>query len=232
MVSLYSLEKKILFTIVLDYKKNNYIYQLWAVNEIEANLNWAKTINLFEIGVRDIKMVKNKLIADAMDEDFYPLPLEKSRLVWDVSCECLGDEENFAVANIIATISSKTSVSDINKSKNHNTEQILFNSSKHNILYTIQLGYKGGIYVDQVFANDPVEAKIKWIKQLDFHGISGAPNKNIEEVKNNILLQQKEPNFAPQELQDFDSVWSTSVLLGDEIGRITIVATKLDNFKV
>lgn len=232
MIQLYSLEKKILFTIVLDYKKNNYIYQLWAVNEIEANLNWAKTINLFEIGVRDIKMVKNKLMADAMDEDFYPLPLEKLQLVWDVSCECLGDEENFAVANIIATISSKAPVSNINKSRYHNAEQILFNSSKHNILYTIQLGYKGGIYVDQVLASDPVEAKIKWIRQLDLHEISGAPNKNTEEVKNNILLHQNEHDFIPQELKDFDSVWSTSIQLGDEVGRVTIVATKLDTFKI
>jgi hypothetical protein len=125
MVSLDNFEKKILFTIVLDYKKKNYIYQCLATNEREAKLNWAKTIDLCEIGVHDIKTIRSALIMDALDEDFYPSPLEELRSVWSASgcASNFGDEENFAVANIIATISSKKYTSDINKNLNLKASQ-------------------------------------------------------------------------------------------------------------
>lgn len=231
-------KKEVLFTIVLDYKEKNYIFQFWAQNEIEAKLHWAKTIDLSKIGIHNAKEVKRHLIADAMDEDFYPFPLEtplgKLKSAWDasVSPSDFGDKEILASANIIATIPLRKHISSINKSNTYDKEQALFNFSKNKILYTIQLDYKGGSYVHQIFADDSVDAKIRWIKEFDFNVVSGVTNKNIGELKNNILLQQTEPNFAPQELQDFDSVWSTRVQLGDEIGRVTIVATKPDNFKV
>ena len=223
-------QKEILFTIVLDYKKNNYIYQFWARNEIEAKLYWAKNIDLNKIGVDNAEIIRKQLIEDALDKDFYPSSLENLQSVWDASaCACsFGDKKNFAVANIVATIPSNECISVINQqSTYYHREKTFFNFFKKKILYTIQLDYKGGTYVDQVIANTPVDAKIKWLKQLDYNVVYGVP-KNKEETINDILLQKNEPSFVPEELKEFDSVSSTNVQLGDEIGRVTIVATKFD----
>ena len=90
---------------------------------------------------------------------------------------------------------------------------------------------KGDSYAHQIFANDPIDAKIKWIKEFDFNVVYGIP-KNIEEIKNNILSKQTEYSFTPQALQDFDSVCNTDLPLGEKIGRVTIVATQTNIYSL
>lgn len=223
-----------LYTILLNYKKNLFIYQVLASNEIEAQLKWIKKINLNEIGAINANGIKEELISEAKEEFFFPVVISKFQNIWNTTVTSLSHNDSinkeYPIAYIIATL-------DTNKIKNINRDQInnnlklpLFHSLKGKILYTIQLDYKGNIYVEQVFlAGNYIDAKIAWIKQFDFSIISTA-SKNIEETKNELrtklLLQQKESNFIPLELKEFDSVWSTGVQLGDETGRVTIVATK------
>ena len=102
--------------------------------------------------------------------------------------------------------------------------------SKNKNLYTIQLDCKAGSYAYQVFAQDPINAKIKWIKEFDFNVIYGIPE-NITETKEKLLSQTTIQDFIPNPIENKDSVWTTYVQLGDENGRMTIVATQPDRFR-
>ena len=208
--------KNNLYTVILGYKNSTYIYQLFAKQEIEAQFLWISKLDLNKLGLFNANSIKDELMEDANNEVFYPGLLNGLQSVW---CSCVSSlGKDLAIANIVNTLIIKKNSSE----KNDNT---LLQFSKEKKLYTVQLNYKGGTYVSQVFAFNQIEAQIEWIKQLNFNVIAGVP-KNIEEIRNNLLLQQNEPIFSPQELKGFDSTWGTNFQLGEDIGRVTIVATQ------
>jgi|GEM_PF-1408467 hypothetical protein len=218
------LKKKNLYTVVLEYKTNTYIYQVFANNEIEAQVKWVKCMDLNIINVCNAKK-KEELILNASDESDCPGLLNGAQDVWCSSISSLSnDEHDYATANIIKTIKNKQQSKDDHSKTVEKIEEAVFSFSKRKILFTVQLDYKGGMYVSQVLANDPVDAKIKWIKQLNLSEIDKAPN--TPETKDNLLADTKNQDFNPTPLDGMDSVWSTSAQLGDEIGRVTIVATQ------
>ena len=212
-----------LYTIVLDYRKKTYVYQVFAKNSVEANLKWIKEVDLNEIGIFNTKGIKEELISEAMDETFFPVSMNNLQCVWSSSVTSFSEVDihtkEYPVAYIITT--STTNCKYIQKKQQND----MLGFSNNKVLYTIQLDYKGSTGVNQVCANTQIEAKIKWIQQLKMNEFPGAPT-NIPETKNNLLSQTKDPDFNPIPINGLDSVWSTSVQLGDEIGRVTIVATQ------
>lgn len=219
---------KNLYTIVLDYKEKTHIYQIIAKDSKEAKLKWVKEIDLDKINAINTKEIREELIADAMDDDSCPKLLNGLQSVWYASsCACsFGDEIYCATAHIITTSTQKNiDFSRNNLQSTQKSKLPLFNVSKNKNLYSIQLDYKGNTDVHQVFADNPLDAKIIWINQIDLSKLSGAP-RNIVKVKEDLLSQAKDLDFYPISVDGMDSVWNTSVQLGDAIGRVTIVATQ------
>jgi hypothetical protein len=96
-----------LYTIVLDYRKKTYVYQVFAKNSVEANLKWIKEVDLNEIGIFNTKGIKEELISEAMDETFFPVSMNNLQCVWSSSVTSFSEVDihtkEYPVAYIITT---------------------------------------------------------------------------------------------------------------------------------
>lgn len=85
-------------------------------------------------------------------------------------------------------------------------------------LYTFVFDFRGGTYLSQFQAADPVDAKRRWAIQLQTSGIDG-----LEKFAAQKLVEEIEHDMVP--VTGLTDVWCFTVLFDDHLGVIHVVST-------
>jgi hypothetical protein len=88
-------------------------------------------------------------------------------------------------------------------------------------LYTFFFEFRGGTYISQVHADNPLDAQKTWSKKIDYKSIWGMGLKSKEKLIKRMSLSDEKP--IP--ITGIKNTWCSGVLLNGHFGQIHFVKT-------
>lgn len=87
------------------------------------------------------------------------------------------------------------------------------------LLYTFVFEFRGGTYLSQWEAANPIDAKRRWAMQLQTSGIAG-----MEKFEGQEFVEEVETeNLTP--ITGLTDVWCFTVLFADQFGIVHVIKT-------